>query len=79
MFSETSYTICLFHFLSTSFTFLLTGQRETDKKRQFEIFYLNGDVVPNQKYIIEMNFTGPLTGDLAGLYLSQYKRGNDTM
>ncbi|XP_060551724.1 aminopeptidase N-like isoform X2 [Ruditapes philippinarum] len=55
------------------------GQRESDKERQFEIFYLNSDIVAGQKYTIEMAFTGPLVGDLAGLYLSQYKRGNDTV
>ncbi|XP_053377176.1 aminopeptidase N-like isoform X1 [Mercenaria mercenaria] len=55
------------------------GQRLTDDKRQFEIFFLDSDTVAGEKYTIEMNFTGPLTGDLAGLYLSQYKRENDTI
>lgn len=58
---------------------LLPGQRQTDKQRQFEIFLLDKDVVAGERYQIEMNFTGPLTGDLAGLYLSKYKRGNKTM
>ncbi|XP_052782181.1 putative aminopeptidase-2 isoform X1 [Mya arenaria] len=53
--------------------------RETDKQRQFEIFFLDQDVIAGQEYFIEMNFTGPLIGDLAGLYLSQYKRGNETV
>ena len=50
-----------------------------DKARQFEVFFLDSALVPGRAYFIEMNFTGPLTGDLAGLYLSQYERGNQTV
>lgn len=57
---------------------LISGQRQTDKQRQFEIFFLDTDLVPGGKYFIEMSFTGPLKGDLAGLYLSKYNRGNET-
>ena len=56
-----------------------SGQRTHDFDRQFEIFSLDKDVVKGEKYYIEMNFTGPLTGDLAGFYLSKYQRGNNTM
>ncbi|KAL4227197.1 hypothetical protein ACF0H5_015170 [Mactra antiquata] len=55
------------------------GQRHTDKLRQFEIFYLDKDIIDGVEYYIEMTFSGPLVGDLAGLYLSEYKRNNDTV
>lgn len=55
------------------------GPLERDDARQFDIFYLNTEVVEGQTYFIEMNFTGPLEGDLKGLYLSQYARNNETV
>lgn len=59
--------------------FFLIGERSHDDERQFEIFALDKEITVGEKYYIEMNFTGPLTGDLAGLYLSQYQRGNNTV
>ncbi|KAH3881112.1 hypothetical protein DPMN_005034 [Dreissena polymorpha] len=56
-----------------------TGVHVPDKARQFEVFFLDSALVPGRAYFIELNFTGPLTGDLAGLYLSQYERGNQTV
>lgn len=56
-----------------------TGQRQRDDARQFDIFFLSSDVQKGNRYYIEMNFTGPLTGDLVGLYLSQYQRNDQTM
>nr|KAG5686653.1 hypothetical protein BaRGS_013440 [Batillaria attramentaria] len=32
-----------------------------------------------KQYTVEIHFEGPLTDDLAGLYLSSYKRGNQTV
>ena len=58
---------------------LLSGVRERDADRQFDIFYLDANIESGKKYYIEMNFTGPLMGDLVGLYLSQYNRGDETM
>lgn len=61
------------------FSFSFEGERTHDDERQFEIFSLDQDIRVGEKYYIEMNFTGPLKGDLAGLYLSQYERGNETV
>ena len=57
----------------------IKGEKTYDEERQFEIFSLDSDVTVGEHYFIEMNFTGPLTGDLTGLYLSQYQRGNETV
>ena len=74
---EHSYKIL--HLKTITLLFCITGQRTHDSDRQFEIFSLDKDVIAGEKYYIEMNFTGPLTGDLAGFYLSTYQRGNDTV
>jgi aminopeptidase N len=50
-----------------------------DKERQFFVGQLDGAMTAGQDYYIEMEFSGPLTNDLAGLYRSEYKRGNDSM
>lgn len=52
---------------------------DLDLARQFIIFHLDGDLETGKEYIIIMNFVGPLADDLAGLYLSSYERGNDTV
>lgn len=51
---------------------------EEDTSREFLIVHLDRDLSVGAKYIIQMNFTGPLKEDLSGLYLSSYKRGNET-
>lgn len=79
------YRPCIYSFLHPKskiiiyFTFFDTGQRQRDDARQFDIFFLSSDVQKGKRYYIEMNFTGPLTGDLVGLYLSQYQRNDETM
>lgn len=50
-----------------------------DKDRQFYIIPLPQSLTPGQEYTVSMTFTGPLKDDLKGLYLSQYKRGNQTV
>lgn len=52
---------------------------EEDKTRQFLIIHLDRDMTPGVRYILQMNFTGPLKDDLHGLYLSSYRRGNTTV
>lgn len=51
---------------------------EFDTERQFLIFYLLNDLTQGE-YFLQMNFSGPLTDDLTGLYLSQYERDNRTV
>ncbi|KAK7497860.1 hypothetical protein BaRGS_00010994 [Batillaria attramentaria] len=50
-----------------------------DKVRQFMIVHLDRAMTAGQNYVLQMNFTGPLTDDLHGLYLSSYPRGNQTV
>ncbi|XP_064646003.1 aminopeptidase N-like isoform X2 [Lineus longissimus] len=50
-----------------------------DKDRQFFVGQLDGAMTAGQNYSIEMEFSGPLTNDLAGLYRSEYKRGNGSV
>ncbi|KAH3860106.1 aminopeptidase N-like [Dreissena polymorpha] len=51
-----------------------------DMDRQFLIVHLTQKCALNNKYILEIpHFRGPLVSDLAGLYLSSYKRGNQTI
>ncbi|KAL5019590.1 hypothetical protein ScPMuIL_002482 [Solemya velum] len=52
---------------------------ETDEKRQFLILKLDGRLIVGQKYFVGMDFIGPLKDGMRGLYLSSYKRGNDTV
>ena len=54
-------------------------RQSEDKDRQFLIIHLDGQLRAGQKYFVEMDFVGDLTDDLAGLYLSSYKRGNRTV
>ena len=50
-----------------------------DKEREFLIIETLINMRPGATYIVSMSFVGPLVADLAGLYLSSYKRGNETM
>lgn len=52
---------------------------ETDTKRQFMILKLDHNMTAGVRYHISMDFVGPLKGGLNGLYLSSYKRGNETV
>ncbi|XP_062585470.1 uncharacterized protein LOC134247152 isoform X2 [Saccostrea cucullata] len=50
-----------------------------DEDRYFLIIHLDGSLQRGQKYFVQMDFVGDLTDDLKGLYLSSYKRGDDTV
>ena len=51
-----------------------------DMDRQFLIVHLTQKCALNNNYILKIpHFRGPLVADLTGLYLSSYKRGNQTM
>ncbi|XP_052084132.1 aminopeptidase N-like isoform X2 [Mytilus californianus] len=52
---------------------------EFDKVNQFLILKSNTQFMAGSNYSVYIEFRGPLTDDLAGLYLSSYKRGNDTI
>ncbi|XP_076080852.1 aminopeptidase N-like isoform X2 [Mytilus galloprovincialis] len=52
---------------------------EFDKVNQFLILKSNTQFMMGSNYSVYIEFRGPLTGDLAGLYLSSYKRGNATI
>ena len=50
-----------------------------DLERQFLIINTTEPMVPGKFYVLDVpSFRGALTGDLAGLYLSSYKRGDIT-
>ena len=57
----------------------LYSSHSEDKKREFLIINTNINLNPGSIYVVSMTFVGPLAPDLAGLYLSSYKRGNETM
>ncbi|XP_021377931.1 uncharacterized protein LOC110466016 isoform X1 [Mizuhopecten yessoensis] len=48
-----------------------------DEERQFLIVYTN--LTASTKYVLSMDFDGPLKDDMTGLYLSSYTRGNKTI
>ncbi|XP_056008322.1 putative aminopeptidase-2 isoform X2 [Ostrea edulis] len=50
-----------------------------DKDRQFFIILLRQPLQMGTNYSVSINFKGPLTDDLAGLYYSSYKRGDQTL
>ncbi|KAK3108903.1 hypothetical protein FSP39_018341 [Pinctada imbricata] len=50
-----------------------------DKDRQFFIIHLDNSLADNTMYFVVMNYSGILRNDLAGLYYSSYKRGDDTV
>ncbi|XP_046380097.2 aminopeptidase N-like [Haliotis rufescens] len=52
---------------------------EWDKDRQFMVIHLDGLLVKDGLYYVKMNYTGPLSDDLHGLYLSKYEQNNDTI
>ncbi|XP_060075201.1 aminopeptidase N-like [Ylistrum balloti] len=52
---------------------------ELDTERQFLIVHLSRDLVPTKFYHLALAFVGPLKDDLHGLYLSSYKRGNESV
>ena len=49
---------------------------EYESLRHFYTIFLDGPLVPGQKYYIRMTFTGPLTQDGIGLYYSFYQDGD---
>ena len=52
---------------------------EFDTVNQFLILKTSRQMAAGANFSVEMKFYGPLIDDLAGLYLSSYDRGNDTM
>ncbi|XP_033725116.1 aminopeptidase N-like isoform X1 [Pecten maximus] len=52
---------------------------ELDTERQFLIVHVNRDLTPTKFYNLALRFVGPLKDDLHGLYLSSYKRGNNSV
>ncbi|XP_052090870.1 uncharacterized protein LOC127727793 [Mytilus californianus] len=51
-----------------------------DKEREFLIVNVDANLQARKTYILEMSFTSPLSNKvLAGLYLSSYKRGDQTV
>lgn len=43
------------------------------------VIKLSDDLEPSASYTLSMDFAGPLTDDLRGLYLSTYTQGNETV
>ena len=52
---------------------------EFDTVNQFLILKTSQQMAAGANFSVEMTFYGPLIDDLAGLYLSSYDRGNDTI
>lgn len=56
------------------------GGHVFDLDRQFLIINTTEFLSPGTFYMVNIpSFVGPLIGDLAGLYLSSYTRGDQTM
>lgn len=55
------------------------GGVSEDKLRQFLELRLSEPLEAGHKYLINLTFSGPLKDDLDGMYVSSYKRGNDTV
>ncbi|XP_061165768.1 aminopeptidase N-like isoform X2 [Saccostrea echinata] len=54
-------------------------RHEIDTKRQFLIVYTTASLQAGQYYDLDLSFIGPLKDDLHGLYLSSYRRNNQTV
>lgn len=52
---------------------------DRDTARQFVIVHLDQNLKQGHDYTLYMEFSGPLKDDLAGLYLSSYKRDGHNM
>lgn len=63
----------------SDFRVVQTQSLKEDKERQFLIIFLSQPLQKGEKYEVSMRFQGPLTDDLAGLYYSAYKRGDQTV
>jgi hypothetical protein len=57
----------------------LYEQHDFDLDRQFLIINTIDKLMAGSFYHVNVTFRGPLKADMAGLYLSSYYRGNDTM
>ena len=57
----------------------LYSSHSEDTAREFLIINTNMNLNPGSTYVVTMTFVGPLIPDMTGLYLSTYKRGNETM
>lgn len=57
----------------------LYSSHSMDLEREFLIIDTKMTLMPNSHYVVSMSFIGPLAADLAGLYLSSYTRGNETV
>ena len=55
---------------------------EIVEEKDFLILHLDEQLEQNElnkpQYILRINYTGPLTENLSGLYKSKYKDGNQT-
>ncbi|KAK7090085.1 hypothetical protein V1264_009931 [Littorina saxatilis] len=52
---------------------------ELNSKLEMLHIMLKDELKTGETYRVEIRFSGPLTDDLVGLYLSSYKRGNETV
>ena len=68
-------------FVGTNESLVPPNVRSTsqDLDRQFYIIQLENLLEADRAYFVEMNYTGILADDLAGLYYSSYSRGNNTV
>ncbi|XP_041356302.1 aminopeptidase N-like [Gigantopelta aegis] len=55
------------------------SKTEYDHEREFVIFHLSEMLVKDRMYSIEMRYVARLKNQLQGLYLSEYKRNNQTV
>lgn len=64
---------------SATFSIIQTGGLTEDKDRQFLVVSVLTPLQKGGNYTLSMSFRGPLTDDLAGLYYSSYRRGDQTV
>ena len=59
----------------------LLGVVDVELKEEEEMLSiaLSDRLVKGERYRVDIDFSGPLTNDLTGLYLSSYSRGNETV
>ena len=73
---STLYVTLYNRMLTTNNLFLNTTH---DEDRQFLVLNLHTNLQAGEQYLLFMQYQGHLKDDLAGLYYSTYKRGNETM
>ena len=52
---------------------------ELNEEKEMLSITLSDRLVKGERYRVDIDFSGPLTNDLTGLYLSSYSRGNETV